>query len=493
MEGSIRRYWLAAVLFIAFGGLLAWQLFLPGFIGIADTGDFARVAGWLCLAPRGAPSHFTFFQPEYTWSAHNFWDSPYSSSETALGWLAIQLAGATHEGAPFDIRWLGALHVTLCLAGFAALLAALRDRPKRVQVVAAVVPLLLLTDVCYTALLNSFYMDAVAFCSLLLMAGTAIWISAGEEVRTGRVALFFVAALLFVTSKTQHAIWSFFPALFLAFCCTRARQRRLQVATLGMAALVFASGVYMERTADRAYKGQALFNLLFYRIGSEGPAAMPDLVKLGVRPDEARYLGTHSYAPGSPMENPQFAEQFYRRTGFAKVLGWYLHHPAKTFRMVADRLLWEAEIMRANNLGNYPVEAGHGPRARTSRFGLWSDMRSALFHRAPWYFPLWYCLFLAGCATAIVRRRSPVSTRMAWVALGVALLGAGEFLASNLADCLDMARHLFLFHACTDLTVCFAMAWAVERATFGKIDRPSRGPAVDHRRVEILVGSNAKA
>uniref|UniRef100_Q01VA6 Glycosyltransferase RgtA/B/C/D-like domain-containing protein n=1 Tax=Solibacter usitatus (strain Ellin6076) TaxID=234267 RepID=Q01VA6_SOLUE len=489
----IRRHWLPAALFVGFGSLLAWQLFFPGFIGIADTGDFARVAGWLCLAPRGAPSHFTFFQPEYTWSAHNFWDSPYTSSETALGWLAIQLAGATHEGALFDIRWLGALHVTLCLAGFAALLAALRERPKRIQAVVAAVPLLLLTDVCYTALLNSFYMDAAAFCSLLLMAGTAVWISVAEEPRTSQLGLFLVAALLFVTSKTQHAIWSFFPALFLTFCCTRIRQRRLRVAALGMAALVFASGVYMERTADRAYKGQALFNLLFYRIGSEGSAAMPELVKLGVKPDEVRYLGTHSYAPGSPMENSQFAEQFYERTGFARVLAWYLHHPAKTLRMVSDRLLWEAEIMRANNLGNYRVEAGHPPRARTHRFGLWSDMRSALFHRAPWYFLFWYCLFVAGCVTAIRGRRSPVSTRVAWVALGIALLGAGEFLASNLADCLDMARHLFLFHACTDLTLCFAVAWAVERATFLRAGRASRSPAVRHWRAETLVGSNARA
>jgi len=468
MGRLIRRYWLSAVLFLGFGALLARQLFLPGFIGIADTGDFARVTGWLCLAPSSAPTRFTFFQPEYTWSAHNFWASPYMSSETALGWLAIQLTGATYEGAHFDVRWLAALHAMLCLTGFAALLAAIRGNPKRVQVVVAAVPLLLLTDVCYTALLNSFYMDTAAFCSLLLMAGTAVLISAEEELRTGQIALFFVAALLFVTSKTQHAIWSFFPALFLAASCTRTMRRGLRVATLGMAALVFVSGVYMERTADRAYKGQALFNLLFYRIGLEGPAAMPDLLKLGVRPDEARYLGLHSYAPDSPMESPQFAEQFYERTGFTRVLGWYLHHPAKTLRMVSDRLLWEAEIMRANNLGNYRIEAGHEPRARTHRFGLWSDMRSALFHRAPWYFPLWYCLFIAGCVTTLLRRRSPVATRIAWLALGIALLGAGEFLASNLADCLDMARHLFLFHACTDLTVCFAVAWCVERASFAR-------------------------
>jgi hypothetical protein len=141
-----------------------------------------------------------------------------------------------------------------------------------------------------------------------------------------------------------------------------------------------------------------------------------------------------------------------------------LHHPVKTFHMVSGGLLWEAEIMRANNLGNYRIEAGHEPEARTHRFGLWSDTRSALFHRAPWYLPLWYFLFVAACAVVVLRPRSPVSVRIAWLALGIALLGAGEFLASTLADCLDMARHLFLFHACTDLTFCFAVAWAIETA-----------------------------
>jgi hypothetical protein len=180
-----------------------------------------------------------------------------------------------------------------------------------------------------------------------------------------------------------------------------------------------------------------------------------------------RYLGTHSYVPGSPMASPQFAEEFYERTGFTKLLGWYLHNPIKTFDMVCGGLLSEAEIMRPNNLGNYRVGSGHEPHARTHRFGLWSDTRSALFRRAPWHLPLWYFLFVAACVAAILRPRSPVFTRIAWLALGIAVLGLGEFLTSTLADCLYTARHLFLFHACTDLTVCFAIAWAFESANSG--------------------------
>jgi hypothetical protein len=122
--------------------------------------------------------------------------------------------------------------------------------------------------------------------------------------------------------------------------------------------------------------------------------------------------------------------------------------------------------MRPNNIGNYRVDSGYGPNTRTFRFGLWSYLRANLFHRAPWYLPLWYALFLSGCAATILQRRSPASTRMAWLALGIALLGTGEFLIGTLADCLDLARHLLIFHACTDLTVCFAVAWCVERTKF---------------------------
>jgi hypothetical protein len=63
------------------------------------------------------------------------------------------------------------------------------------------------------------------------------------------------------------------------------------------------------------------------------------------------------------------------------------------------------------------------------------------------------------------------------LALGIAFLAVGQFVASTLADCLDMARHLFLFHACTDLTVCFAAAWYVQRAAFAKPGHGSRRAA----------------
>ena len=55
MKASIwTREWPGAALWAAGAVCLAVQLLLPGFIGIANNGDFGKVYGWLCLAPRGA-------------------------------------------------------------------------------------------------------------------------------------------------------------------------------------------------------------------------------------------------------------------------------------------------------------------------------------------------------------------------------------------------------------------------------------------------------
>jgi hypothetical protein len=125
--------WPGIALWTAGAACVAAQVLLPGFIGIANNGDFGKVYAWLCLAPRGAETTFTYFQPDYVWSARSYWNSPYHSSESALAWLATRLAGATHEGAAFDIRWQGALHAVIWLAACGILLAALRDRGWRVQ------------------------------------------------------------------------------------------------------------------------------------------------------------------------------------------------------------------------------------------------------------------------------------------------------------------------------------------------------------------------
>ena len=431
---------------------------MPGFIGIANNGDFGKVYGWLCLEPRGAATNFIHFQPDYVWRARNYWNSPYHSSESALAWLATRFAGATHEGAAFDIRWLGATHAALCLAAFGVLLAGLRGPLRgmtrgrgRMALAAAIVPLLIFTEVCYTAYLNSFYMDAAALAGLLLMAAAAVWMTAGTAPEAAPLGVFTLAALLFVTSKAQHAVWMGLPAALLVAWGARWNSRPWRALAWGAAGLVLLAGAGMLNSTDGSYRGQAMFNILFFRLGPAGA----DLQSLGVKPEELRYRGMNAYTPGAPAADRAWTEEFARRTGFGRLLGWYARHPGSTLGFLAETLREGAPEMRPVNLGNFRAADGRAPGARTERFGMWSQWRSELLRRWPWHMVAWYAVFLAGCLAS----GSPVR----WVAMGILALGAGEFAAAALGDALDAGRHLFLFHAATDLTVCFAAGWLLEK------------------------------
>jgi hypothetical protein len=446
---SVRRpaLWPAILLTAIFALCLTVQLLLPGFIGIANNGDFGKVYAWLCLASRTPETPFVYFQPDFVWSAKNYWNSPYHSSESALAWLATRFAGATHEGAAFDLRWLGAIHVTLCLGAFGVLLAALRAASR--PIVFAIVPLVVFADVCYAAYFNSFYMDAAALCGLLLMTASAVWMTAPPAPCVAAVVVFALSAVFFVSSKAQHAVWGFLPAAGLLACGFHWRQRR--ALAWGSAVLVLLAAAAMLGSMDASYRGQAMFNVVFARLGAAGV----DLEPLGVRAEELRYRGMNAYTPGVPAANRAWTEEFGRRTGFARLAAWYVRHPVRTLGFLAETLKNGAPEMRPVNLSNFRVEDGRPPGARTGHFALWSDLRSTLLRRWPWHIAVWYAVFLTGCAAS--------RSSSKWVAAGIAALGIGEFAAAALGDSLDSARHLFLFHAATDLTICFAFAWAIQK------------------------------
>ena len=73
---------------------------------------------------------------------------------------------------------------------------------------------------------------------------------------------------------------------------------------------------------------------------------------------------------------------------------------------------------------------------------------------------VWYLLVIAASILMIIRTPQ---ARLGWIALGIAMLGIGEFSVAALADAAETYRHLFIFHACTDLTICFAISFVFIR------------------------------
>jgi hypothetical protein len=451
---------LEATLLVLCAATLSIQLLIPPYIGLANNGDFGKVCSRFSLAPQGGwGDNFIYFAPDYQFASKDYWKSDILSAEIALAAvpiLAAQAAGSER----FDIRWLGLLHCLLFLAAFFALLLYLRRCRPLIQFVLGLAVLWILGDVAYTAYFNSFFSDTAAILGLVLAVPFALQLAAQDRPRLATLALFSLSALLLVSSKTQHGILAFLPALFAAV--TGWRSPRTRIAGVLAATLILLALALEIIYTPPLYSSSPLFDVIFFKLTPESPAPLQDLRQLGLPDSDLQYAGTHAYMPDAPVKDPLWAAAFIRASGTRALLGFYLRHPARALKFLWDDLHREAFQMRCANLSNFPRQASHPPGALTRRFASWSDLRSRLFVLWPSHIIVWYGLVI-GVAALIARSTRGPARRTAALCLGIAILGILEFCLASLTDACETYRHLLLFHLTTDITICFGIAWALGR------------------------------
>ena len=372
--------------------------------------------------------NFIYFVSRYTFAPEYAWHSGVYSSELAAAWVATRFHGGSGTAVIWDIRRLGFFHSLLFLAVFAAFLAFTRS------LALACCALFLFADLSYSAYFNSFYLDTAALLGLLGMVALALGIV--REPRSVWLVLFTLAALLFIGSKPQHGILGFLPALFLVLT-----RRRLAWA---LAAMLICATCLSPFTVPRRQKEQSLFNLIFFKLARNSA----DLAELGLSPPESRYLGMNAYMPGAPGDDATYLADFDARSGYSAVARFYLRHPLRALDLLRSDLENEAWQIRAVNLRNFQRQ---DEGRRHFQLTLWSDLRTQLFRFWPWHVAVWYGVVIA---IAILRRGNPYAALL----LGLAVMAAGEFCISSWTDACETYRHLFIFHAITDVTVLFVLA-----------------------------------
>ena len=155
-----------------------------------------------------------------------------------------------------------------------------------------------------------------------------------------------------------------------------------------------------------------MFNKLFFQIG---PAEAPRTCsRSAFGPRNSQYIGQHSFVTGSPGANLQWVEDFYTRTGYGRLLAWYVRNPSRPLAMLRHTLVEDAREMRQVGLSNYRREEGQPIRALTNRFAVWSGLRSGLFRRWPYHIVVWYCVFFAVAVATIRARASRAAVTLAW-------------------------------------------------------------------------------
>lgn len=443
--------------------ILLWQLFLPGFIGLADNRDFAKVAGRLCIGRADvddAGAYFVYFYPDYRRSQHYCWESGIPTSQLLLAGAASWLQG--HIGNPqrFDIRWLGAVHALCFFAAWCLWLVALRPLKGAVWWIVAAAALWIFTDVGFISYLNSFYTDAAALLGAMIMLPAALWLLSAGEPRPAPAVWFALGALLFLTSKGQHGALGPVLAGFLLFARWR-ESRRFRFLKIALASTLIAGSCWVLLETPHWYKSEARFNLIFSKILPIAPSPARDLSELGLSQADLPYVGLNAFLPPSPAADPAWLEAFSHRGGYGKVAMFWIRHPVRTLANLRRDLKNEAGQRRLPGFSNFQPEAGRPAGALTSRFGSWSALRTRLVLWWPEHLAVWYALVLLFGTILAVRAPAGFRRAIAWTAVLAAILGLNEFLLSSLADAIETSRHLLLFHFFTDVTMLLALTFAV--------------------------------
>ncbi len=419
--------------------ILAGVLFVPPVIGLANNGDYGKVSLHYALF---SPNEYEFnFAPQ----THKFlpekqWDSGFFTS-THLPVQAALFLHRLYGQKDFDCRFLATVYSALFLLALGILQPCLANlTPFRRSLFSAAL-LLLLCDIVYTALFNTFFMDATALTGFLLAA--AAWLRYERSQKLGWLLLFTAAALLAMLSKAQHLL----PALpLVALVASKPRPARLISAVL-----LLAGFGYGLRQVQEDYAPITIFNVAFYGILPISDNKPQHLAELGFDESYAKWIGTHAYDQGSRVGEADFARELVRRSSQTKIALFLATHPGITFNILIKRLN-EAAFVRPLNFGNYDRSAGRPPLAQSNAMSLASSAKSWLFLGRP-FFLIAYVLLLGAIAL-----RQPASLALAATTLLAFAVGA-------FGDSLDVTRHLTLFNMLLDLLLLSALYAGLKRAS----------------------------
>ena len=453
----------ATVLF----GLAIWlRAFWPVPIGLADNGDFPKVLGRInAWQAKGQEQQFSYLVTDYVLDDRH-WDSHVPTLEVPLARLAKMIAHAVLPPGQFDLRFLGAIHAFFLITAFWLLLRTFRSFDGKWFFALAAITALVFTDVEYLEFLNSAFMDASAITLLILLFALALTISGKlPEPRWTAIAAFNIAAALFLSTKLQHQFIAIPLALFCFYLGLHAANRTAKLAWLSGIVLILGTGVWMIGHKLPDYQADSGFSLVFLKLLPLSKSPQQSLTELGRPESDTKYMGMHTWSPGSPMSDYQYRNRFWRDFTTSKVMKFYCKHPN-----VAGTILWRDLLKSGSDIPVSEVQVGlervsptqYGvfrksdrpqPHTQPDLFSPWSDFRRFLNVRVPLFIPALYVICMVVGIYKLCRRPRIADLKRWPLLLLMSIIGVFSYLAGSLGDATDTARHIITYQVATDLVL----------------------------------------
>jgi hypothetical protein len=439
------------IAFILIAAIVVYQSMIPPVVGLGNNGDFGKISGHFSMGyppnieHRYAPLKMQF-EPRYEYHAE------FRSTENLLAIAAVRVSSIVSKTGDFDMRCIGAIHAALFLLAIWLLLPVLAfffSPFVRLLILFAIA--VVLCDVMYVAVFNSFYMDASALVFLPLTA--VLFLRSFLWQRRGDLIGLAICAALLAGAKPQHAILALpIAALLIAY-----RKRLGSPAGVWMAvAGVIGAASYTAVAAPGDYRSNQWYDVIFLGILPYSPAPTQDLLELGLDPSYVAYSRTSAYYANSGFSNPEFTKTFHQRASGASVMRFYSRHPARAFQLLI-RGFDDAGGTRPN-LGNFDPGEGLPPLARSRAFAFWSGFREWIFSRHGLRY-FWVTIALQ--ALLLLRSRRPWLT--APICLSIAVLLAAAI--AGLADAAEAPRHFTVFCELEDVSLIALLSTLLPRRT----------------------------
>ncbi|MEK0317843.1 glycan biosynthesis hexose transferase WsfD [Cohnella sp. 56] len=483
-------------------GIVAYLLFVPPVIGVADNGDFHRVMGAAGIAYADPQESYA---SRYFGYAHSFFHyggfttGGYVSTHVLLVALAGGI-GRLIDLHTFDIRVLGFVYMALMLSAIWLIVRhAPEIRGKRMTAIAgallSIILIVIFCDVAYTAYYQSFFGEPYALVAIMLAAGAAIAMAA-RSAGTARppsawlLGLFVAAGVALATSKIQNAPLGFlFACLAWRMAGLRADAAWRRRTRIGAGVLAL-SAVLMMVAAPVELRHINLYQSIFFGVLKDSPDVSRDMRELGIPDKYAGLAGTNYFQKDTivPQNDPVLKHEVLDRLSHRDIALYYVRHPDRFVSKLKKAAAYGTAI-RPYYLGNYAEAEGRKRSALSYAFSTWSEWKHKHMPNTLSWFTVWYLVYYALLGvwwwrSGGRRHRRLLAEMLAVIGLTgivaviVSLMGDGEA---------DMAKHLFMFNVSFDMMFAGVLAAAsygllyAARALTERSGRARRGTIVMHR------------
>src|SRR5262249_18990815 len=138
--------------------------------------------------------------------------------------------------------------------------------------------------------------------------------------------------------------------------------------------LLCASCVLMISTVPELYKADNFFSMVFFEVIPKSPDAIATARELGLDKTHLVAKGMYAFESRWPASDIGWKIATYRRSGYNALLLYYLHHPLRTWRIMAASMREYCRDIRPVVLANYRKQDGFPLGSRTQSFSVWSNL-----------------------------------------------------------------------------------------------------------------------